>query len=76
MLVRHVLDYKVREHQLPMPRWEDEKPRIAMAFGRKTIADASHAPKIGYAWVHTLDGSPPDPNFERMMACTMDGSSK
>jgi hypothetical protein len=35
------------------------------------IPDASHAPRQGYVWVRTLDGSYPDPNFEKKMTYTV-----
>jgi hypothetical protein len=45
--------------------------RIDQAFGTEMAIDTEHETKEGYVWVKKMDGSPPEPNFLRVMTYTL-----
>jgi hypothetical protein len=54
-----------------LPHWEDQIIRIREAFDRDMIPDNSQPPEDGVIFVKSADGSPPDPEFERIVAYTL-----
>jgi hypothetical protein len=66
--VRFVTNDEGEEHLVKLlPLWENQKLRIAEAFGREMVLDESRQSKADEIFVKSADGSPPDPTFERVL---------
>jgi hypothetical protein len=51
--------------------WEDQIIRVREVFGREMVPDDSQPAEDGVIFVKSADGSPPDPEFERIMTYTL-----
>jgi hypothetical protein len=70
--VRFLADGEGEEHVVSLlPLWENQRLRIAEAFGREMVQDTSRQSKDNVIFVKSADGSPPDPTFERVLAYTL-----
>jgi hypothetical protein len=73
-----VTDDLGEEHLVSLlPLWENQRRKIEDAFGREMIPDESRQSKDNIVYVKSVDGSPPDPTFERLLKYTLgDGSEE
>jgi ribonuclease HI len=70
--VRFVTDSEGEEHLINwLPLWENQKLRIAEAFGREIVLDDSRQSRADEIFVKSADGSLPDPTFERVLVYTL-----
>jgi hypothetical protein len=69
--VRFVQGAEGEEHAVSvLPRRENQIIRVREAFGREMVPDDSQPVEDGVIFVKSIDGSPPDPMFERVMCYT------
>jgi hypothetical protein len=59
-----------------LPFWENQVIKVRKAFGREIVPDPTHPGKDDVIYVKTVDGAPPDPTFERVMAYTLGDDPK
>jgi hypothetical protein len=60
------------EHSIDLfPKWENQIHEIRFAFGREMIPGDSKVSKDDIIYVKPTDGSPPDPQFQRIMKYTL-----
>jgi hypothetical protein len=66
------------EHIVDLLRfWENQVFKVRQAFGREMIPDDSHPSHDNVLFVKSVDGSPTDPTFERVLTYTLgDGSAE
>jgi hypothetical protein len=70
--VRYILDGEGEEHIVSLlPLWDNQRRKIAEAFGREMILDESRQSGNNVLFVKAADGSPPDPTFERVLTYTL-----
>jgi hypothetical protein len=70
--VRFVVGDEGEEHLIELlPFWENQVFKVRQAFGREMVLDESRPSKDNVLFVKSADGSPPDPTFERVLACTL-----
>jgi hypothetical protein len=70
--VRFITDSEGEEHVVSLlPLWENQRIKIAQAFGRETVPDESRPSKDNVISIKSADGSPPDPTFERTLTYTL-----
>jgi hypothetical protein len=54
-----------------LPLWDNQNIRIREAFGREMMLDRTRPAKDHVIYVRSVDGSPPDPTFEKVMNYTL-----
>jgi hypothetical protein len=70
--VRLVTDAEGEEHVISLlPFWDNQRLKIAEAFGREMAPDTSRQSRDNVIFVKSADGSPPDPTFERILTYTL-----
>jgi hypothetical protein len=65
-------DDEGEEHVISLlPLWENQRLRIAEAFGREMVPNTSRQSKDNVIFVKSADGSAPDPTSERILTYTL-----